>query len=311
MIMDIVLCTDRNYIMPTCVMIKSVCINNKETAICFHVVVDRNVADSDKGHIEKVISEEKNKRIIYYDVNHPELDDLPLPRKDKYTKVVYFRIVLDRILPPDIHKVLFMDCDIIVRHSLEELWNEDISKVALGAVPDMGDANMEYYNRLQYSSSDGYFNGGVLLLNLDYWREHQISASLFEYLQQYPERIALNDQDVMNAVLKDKKKRLHLKWNVQHGFLLVANSNFEWLRYGSQFAEAIKDPGVIHFSADLKPWMKGDESPYSTEWFKYQAMTGWSGKPLLEKRSLRRRFTTLIRKILSSPKESFMTWNPD
>ena len=39
--MDIVACTDKNYVMPTGVMMYSVCVNNADEDIVFHICVFR------------------------------------------------------------------------------------------------------------------------------------------------------------------------------------------------------------------------------------------------------------------------------
>lgn len=40
---DIAVCTDERFVMPTGVMMLSVCENNPETDIVFHIIVDDNV----------------------------------------------------------------------------------------------------------------------------------------------------------------------------------------------------------------------------------------------------------------------------
>ena len=91
---------------------------------------------------------------------------------------------------------------------------------AAGVIPDMSIDDIRIYNRLQYSPSLGYFNAGVLLVNLRYWRENNLSESFFEIINKYPERLRYHDQDVLNIVLKEIKLTLPLKYNVQHGYFL-------------------------------------------------------------------------------------------
>ena len=40
---DIAACTDRQFVMPTGVMMQSVCVNNPDVDIMFHVILDENV----------------------------------------------------------------------------------------------------------------------------------------------------------------------------------------------------------------------------------------------------------------------------
>lgn len=59
----------------------------------------------------------------------------------------------------------------------------------------------KYFSRLEYDSKYGYFNGGMLLINLDYWRKHNVENRLKEYFRANLDKVVRNDQDIMNAVL--------------------------------------------------------------------------------------------------------------
>lgn len=295
--MNVVVCTDANYIMPCGIMLKSLCMNNKDESISFFFVVNETVNQTLKKQLTEIIGEYPNKRIYFFLIDDERLEGLPIPIK-RYTKSVYYRLFLAEILPADIHKVLFMDGDIIVRHSLKPLWDTNISKVAVGVVPDMGDANMSFYNRLQYDSRKGYFNGGVLLINLDYWRNHDVLNRLLKYLKEYPERILLNDQDAMNVVLQDEKRNLHLKYNMQEGFLYKNNDNFEWNKYGEELTEALTNPSIIHYTHEIKPWFKECPHPYKGEFLKYKDMTVWKDVSL--SKYCKERPLGILRRIINS-----------
>ena len=53
--MDIVACTDKWFVMPTGVMMYSVCANNQDTEIMFHLVVDESVTDADRNDLKKTV----------------------------------------------------------------------------------------------------------------------------------------------------------------------------------------------------------------------------------------------------------------
>lgn len=271
--MNIVFCTDKRYIIPCGVMMTSLCENNKEDFIKFFCIVDGNVDETDKMKLKK-ISQKYGHTIEFLTFNSPALESLPIKDNVRYTKSVYYRLFFSEIFPKDMNKILFLDGDIIINHSLHELWDTDIEKYALGAIPDMTDGNMEYYNRLKYSSHEGYFNGGVLLINLDYWRKNNVQNRFLDFCKNYPERIVWNDQDVMNYVLRNEKLNLHLKYNVQHGFFWKNNMNFEWNRFGNQFFDAIKKPVIIHYNC-TKPWIKECDHPYKNAFTEYLNLTEW------------------------------------
>ena len=59
--MDIVACTDKWFVMPTGVMMQSVCVNNPEVDIVFHIIVD----DTKSRFVEKVESKAPNHELLY------------------------------------------------------------------------------------------------------------------------------------------------------------------------------------------------------------------------------------------------------
>ena len=173
-----------------------------------------------------------------------------------------------------------MDGDIIVKHSLIEMYETNIDNIALAAVPDRDEGQIYLYNNLRYEQSLGYFNAGVLLINLKYWRQYNLLQEFIEFATKYPERIKFHDQDILNYVLRNNKKKLSLKYNVQDGFFKKV-PNISW-EYEDELMEAINNPYVIHFTCGgiNKPWCKGCNVPYKEQFFKYRNLTKWSNQPL-------------------------------
>ena len=278
--MDIAICTDNNYVMPAGVLICSICENNADERINFHVVSDDKLTNDSKHSLSEVVNQ-YNQNISFYCIDNHLNSLLPVGRENQLkhiTIATYYRLFLINILPSEIDKVLYLDCDIIVRHSLKDLWNTDISDYAIGCVADQREASIDFYNRLRYSQNLGYFNAGVLLINLAYWREYGVQDEFIEFLRNYPERVVNHDQDVLNYVLRNKKKKLPLKYNVQTGFL-TKELKISW-EYEDELRDAISKPCVIHYLNREKPWMKGCDHPFKLEFFKYRQLTKWRDCPL-------------------------------
>ena len=186
--MNIVCCTDHNYVMPTGVMMCSVCENNHDCEVFFHVICNDDVTEEDKRDLTD-IAHQYNNRICFHSVNIevPSCFTIKKENQPKHITIsAYYRLFLTEILPNDIEKVLYLDSDIIVRHSLHEMYNTDIKDYAAGVVTDMGDGNLAFYNYLRYSPKYGYFNSGVILINLSYWKEHNILQDYIDFATQYP-----------------------------------------------------------------------------------------------------------------------------
>ena len=129
------MCTDKNYVMPCGVMLYSICQNNQDIDITFHIVIDESVSPSMQKNLGNTIFPKSSKTIQFYTVNGNDYSHLPrldeTNPKSYITKATYYPLSLTEILPKSLDKVLFLDCDIIVRHSLKDLWNTDLGNYSL------------------------------------------------------------------------------------------------------------------------------------------------------------------------------------
>jgi lipopolysaccharide biosynthesis glycosyltransferase len=253
----------------------SACVNNQDVDIDFHVLIDESVNAKDQQDLKDTVSKFRGKRILFYSLKSITTLSFPLVKKH-LTRAAYYRLFLSDILPSTIEKVLYLDGDIIVRHSVLPLWNSDLTNLAVGVVMDTRDGDIVRYNRLRYSYKKGYFNSGVLLINLKYWRDNNTVNEFVEYLNNYPERIICEDQDVMNVVLQDKKLTLPVKYNFQTGFLEKI-PRWDYWKYESEVKMGIEDPVILHFSYRPKPWYIDFpiSHPYRNTFLKYQSQTKW------------------------------------
>lgn len=279
--MNIVCCTDHNYIMPTGVMICSTCVNHQDCTITFHVVCNDDVTEEDKQDLKDIVHKYHHK-IEYYaiDIEFPECFMVGKEGQPIHITIAsYYRLFLAELLPNNIDKVIYLDGDIIVRHSLLEIYNTNLENKAVAVVTDMDEGSIKKYNYLRYKQSLGYFNAGVLLINLKYWREYNLLNEFIDFATKYPECIKFHDQDVLNFVLKENKIKLPLKYNVQDGFFRKIQ-NISW-EYEDDLKEAINNPVIVHFTCgNNKPWNKGCNVPYKEEFFKYRNLTKWKNEPL-------------------------------
>jgi lipopolysaccharide biosynthesis glycosyltransferase len=256
--------------MPACVLMCSVAENNKEEGpLHFHVFVDESVGDEERQH---VITTANNYdiNVDFYRIDKSMFDGWYLGH---LSVAAYYRLILEDILPQNIHRVIYLDCDMIVRHSLMPLWEMDLEGKALAAVPDLSEAVPERYQRLGYPAREGYFNSGMLVINVDYWREHNLKKVFLEYFTHNMSRCLQHDQDVLNVCCLDSKKVIDLKWNCQDGFFYT-RKYISVERYRDQWQEALTKPVVLHYTA-AKPWEVGCDHPYKDEFFKYQQKTIW------------------------------------
>lgn len=295
--MHIVAATDNRFVMPTGVMMYSVCVNNPDVDIMFHVMVDESVTQQNKDDLkENTEDASRQAKVKFYELSKSVCESLPTPL-GLITNTTYFRFFMAELLPEDIDKVLYLDGDLIVRHSLLPLWGNGLGDCAIAAVPESKEATIEWYNRLKYPPALGYFNAGVMLINLKYWRDHQLSQVFMETATKYRKRIKFGDQDILNVVFRDNKQSLPITYNVQRGFL-HREMRFDYWKYEKEWKEALIDPVIVHYTI-YKPWWPCPMYyPFNSTFFRYQSQTRWKGQTLAPYDSMGYRLKTIVKKIL-------------
>lgn len=88
-------------------------------------------------------------------------------------------------------KVIYLDCDLVVNGSIQDFWDTDVSDYAVGCVEDMWSGKSDNYTRLHYDASFSYFNAGVLLVNLNYWREIGFQQKAVKYISRHVNELVL------------------------------------------------------------------------------------------------------------------------
>ena len=260
--------------MPCGVMIKSLLINNLNNDICIHALIDPDVTDLDMTNIQSVAEGYNNCKFNFYKVGVDIIQHLPRSTNKRFDRSVYYRLFASSILNDDIDKVIYLDCDIIVLGSLEPIWNIKLYDAIAAIINQTQDVSI--YNRLNLSTENDYYNSGVLLINLKYWRTYHVEEQIIEYIGTHSSCILNPDQDTINVVLRGNIVRLPLKYNLQSGFLyktefLKVNYN----RIEEELNEAINKPVVIHYTGWDKPWMKNCYHPFKREFLHYKGCTLW------------------------------------
>lgn len=264
----IALTIDTKFTRYCAVTIVSILQNNSPKDIALHIVAQR-LPHEDCLFLQQ-IAERSGASIYFYDIPAEKTKDYKVRwKKKRLSAVVFYRCLLASILPASISRVLYLDCDTLVLGNLKELWDINMDGMAVAGVQDLVTPNPGYFKRLQYDPSFNYINGGVLLLNLDYWRKHNIESECLKYYLQYPDRVVLNDQDILNGLLYDRKKVIDMKWNVQDDFYRA--KSYAVLAGDPSYKNAVLHPVILHYSG-RKAWAYHAMHPLRSLFFYYQSM---------------------------------------
>ena len=160
------------------------------------------------------------------------------------------------LLLQGIDQVLYLDGDVLIRDSLEELYDLDIEGKYAAVCKDLA-ANYfpaPYAERLKIKHAF-YFNSGVMLLNLKLLREKDISQKLLHYRQNGVNDFM--DQDAFNVVFEENVVYFPFLYNMLYS--CWSTSSLRSLRaYYSLDLPSIESfytsAKIIHFSTPKKPW---------------------------------------------------------
>lgn len=174
----------------------------------------------------------------------------------------YYRLFAPSLFP-NYAKLLYLDCDIIALADVARLYDSDLGGRAIGAVRDFyaivdlpRKASAKWAGQLAMGDTKGYFNAGVLLLDLAKMRAHGYEAKWFGRLREV-KTPRLHDQDILNHTLEGDVAYLEAGWNS----LAWVESLGERLCPGDLPADLVADyrasleaPKILHFTSQHKPW---------------------------------------------------------
>ena len=288
-------------------MIHIACCSNEKLAPIFGVVVTSigiNVTSDDvtihlvhnslKPRTVKRLQKIADKYKVELDFKQIDTDilkDCYFDKSKHYGDIMMFaRLLLSSVLP-DLDKIIYLDCDIVVLKDLQSLWNLDISDVAVAMAPDLSFEDKRSLNRLGITTGY-YLNSGVILMNLDYWRKHDVQNRLLSFIMEKGDKLIYNDQDALNSVLQNERKELHIKYNFSYYYFhrLIGVLYKEKIH---EIIEARDNPIIFHYFGPLKPWSLGAYLPGKELFIKYQKLSGWNYK-IIQKNIFRRIVFTLV-----------------
>ena len=278
--MNIVCATDDNFVQHCSIMLTSLLVNNSDVQI--YVLTEGLKPENEKIIREEI--EDKGGKVHFCIVDSSIVEKFPMPDNgsiNHISRATYYRLLIPDLLPLDVDKAIYLDCDIIINGSLEELWKIDLTDNALGVVRQIG-YGFEA-ERLGYPIEYGYFNAGVNLINITYWRQNNVTTLLMNYIADNFDKIKFHDQDTLNAVLHKKCLRLPSQWNMTSAAYMFQIAKRGDKRNGVIIEDYAlekesaykyrKNPIVIHYVSKPKPWSKNCVHPLYHLYYDYAKKT--------------------------------------
>jgi len=157
-------------------------------------------------------------------------------------------------------KCIYLDTDIICIKSIEQLCGIDISNRVFAAVQDhyytkayqhLGRLPRELIPDRLYSVTG--VNTGVLIINLEQWRNLRLTKQTTNWIAKNKEYLILPDQAALNYFVQGNCVVLDQKWNT----CIYRN-----------VISSLKNVNILHFTGSKKPW-NDIKVEFSDLWWQY------------------------------------------
>lgn len=252
---NIVYSCDKNYYLPLCISVFSICSRNLLKKTRFHII-NKNFSRNQITDLKNMI-EKHGYAVSFY--TSPMLPDNILV-KGGGTEAKYYRLCAASILPSDIDRVLYLDCDTLILRKLDQLYCMDMKNNIVCGVQDI--VCKDERISVGLGKNERYINSGVLLINLNEWRKQAVGEKGIQYLINNNKYLAFSDQGVINHICKGKTGYLHPKYNVYTPLYEYSRKQLMCLAETRIFYSdksirtAVNQPAIIHFTGAPfdRPW---------------------------------------------------------
>ena len=277
--LNIVYASDNNYSPFLLISLNSLLENNKKDFNKINIyILDDGINEKNKIKILK-LSQKYSCEITFIETK--KLDEMNFNIQgiernfNEASLTAYSRLFMSTLLPKNIDKVLYMDCDSLIVDSYKNLWNLDISNYYCAGVLD--GINTAVKKKLGFDKNDSYINSGFLIVNLKKWREENVEEKFIKYMSENQHKYYQHDQGVLNNVFKNNILIIDPKYNLQIYFqtlpydLARKFTCMETEYYTKEIVDnARENPVFLHFCGPNydRPWYN-KYHPYAEMFKKY------------------------------------------
>jgi lipopolysaccharide biosynthesis glycosyltransferase len=184
---------------------------NEGTTYRIYVMVHQPSIEIKQSITEHVRQYGKGSSVVFLEIDTETYQRIPVV--SGWLREANFRLLLPKLLPQE-ERVLYLDADTVVMQDLSHLAGLDLDGKMLAGVNEQDYQMIEGIERIVHFAQllgldkdeeflsrlirHRYVNSGVLLINLNYWRQHQLAQLAFELLSLPFTRWLLPDQDLIN-----------------------------------------------------------------------------------------------------------------
>ena len=253
-------------------------------------VAGRGLSETNTQRLRRVVG---GRAVLHWPtLAHLPIDPDLLATSAQLSLATHYRIFLPGLLPPTCSRVLYLDADVIVQGDVRSLWEMDMQGHVVLAVRDPAIFNVASpmgimkYRELEIPPDAPYFNGGVLLIDLDKWRAERMTERFLDFSTTYGHYARWGDQDGLNAIMQGRWGALDERWNIQtfvvEGRAVQTRPDHEAYVAGLRARQEALTSGscIIHYTQGRKPWHPWCTHPYRSLFHHHFRASGCFNTPL-------------------------------
>lgn len=246
--MNIVIAINRKYIRYSYVLLSSLLKNNSRT---IHVYILHHELSAEDEAVFAPLAASYD--VLFHFIFIPDslLPSTEVLQTSAWGIEAYFRLAIADLLPKEVERVLYLDSDIIVHGSFDELYDCDMGDYKIAACAEFHDKPPydSYRDELFkefFEDAFSYFNSGVVLYNMTALRPQYNFDYYMQMAKKLNYRIQFPDQDLLNYCHHGETMYVdtfRYNLNARHGY------NQYQIDY-----EKLKESAIIVHYATSKPW---------------------------------------------------------
>lgn len=268
---------DGDFLLGSEISMASVASNNPSIRFHFHLFSNDILHLDQQKMVE--LAEQHALKITLYTLDNDYFAQLPTNRL--WSSAIYYRFIMAEILAQTTSTMLYLDADVVCQGDIRALLDVDFANNVVAAVPERDAAWWAHQAEVLECNAlaQGYFNSGVMLINLDAWRSEAVYEHILRLAAdpQQQAKLTFYDQDLLNLALVDKKMFLNSVYNTQYSL----NYELNEAKRKSFTSTCI----FMHFIGPTKPWHLWAQYPSAQAFQLAKAHSPWKGEPLQLPRS--------------------------
>lgn len=266
---NILVTLNANYLQPLKVLLKSLFHQNPNEKFTIYLMYS-NIGQQDLDDLNHFILKHQQQFYpIFIDPNY--FQEAPVFRH--YTTEMYYRLAAHKFLPETVDRVLYLDPDIVAINPIGSFYRTSFENyLFIAAEHEHSTKLIKPINKIRLKTplAKGYFNTGVLLMNVALMRKIVQLEDIYEYIEKNKFKLILPDQDVLNALFWDKIKPVDsYRYNYDARYFEIAKfypsdkNNLEWIKNHTLF---------IHYCGKEKPWHENYKGKLGAFYQKFEQM---------------------------------------